>query len=171
MPRSRPRSRCSAQQGAILVDIKKFDDKRDRQERACRCCMTELKADMAKYLKSSPAPIGVAHARRPDRLRQGARAAGDGAVRPGDCSSRPRRPRASTIRPTRRRARPASRRRARTGSTGCSRTIDVVALVGPTMPPAWKIDAVNGDQISRRRRGRRSPRSPAIRTSPCRWAW
>jgi amidase len=25
---------------------------------------------------------------------------------------------------------------------------DVVALVGPTMPPAWKIDAVNGDQIS-----------------------
>ena len=25
---------------------------------------------------------------------------------------------------------------------------NVVALVGPTMPPAWKIDAVNGDQIS-----------------------
>ena len=24
----------------------------------------------------------------------------------------------------------------------------VIALVGPTMPPAWKIDAVNGDQIS-----------------------
>jgi len=24
---------------------------------------------------------------------------------------------------------------------------DVVALVGPTMPPAWLIDAVNGDQI------------------------
>ena len=25
---------------------------------------------------------------------------------------------------------------------------NVVALVGPTMPPAWPIDAVNGDQIS-----------------------
>jgi amidase len=25
---------------------------------------------------------------------------------------------------------------------------DVVALVGPTMPPAWPIDSVNGDQIS-----------------------
>ncbi len=25
---------------------------------------------------------------------------------------------------------------------------NVVALIGPTMPPAWKIDAVNGDQIS-----------------------
>ena len=23
-----------------------------------------------------------------------------------------------------------------------------IALIGPTMPPAWKIDAVNGDQIS-----------------------
>ncbi|HET9810686.1 MAG TPA: amidase [Sphingomicrobium sp.] len=28
------------------------------------------------------------------------------------------------------------------------RKYKVVALVGPTMPPAWKIDAVNGDQIS-----------------------
>ena len=26
------------------------------------------------------------------------------------------------------------------------------ALVGPTMPPAWQIDAVHGDQISGRRR-------------------
>jgi amidase len=25
---------------------------------------------------------------------------------------------------------------------------DVVALIGPTMPPAWLIDAVNGDQVS-----------------------
>ena len=25
---------------------------------------------------------------------------------------------------------------------------NVDALVGPTLPPAWKIDAVNGDQIS-----------------------
>jgi len=28
------------------------------------------------------------------------------------------------------------------------KTYNVAALVGPTMPPAWKIDAVNGDQIS-----------------------
>jgi amidase len=25
---------------------------------------------------------------------------------------------------------------------------NIVALVGPTMPPSWKIDAVNGDQIA-----------------------
>src|SRR5689334_13889269 len=44
------------QQGAILVDIKKFDDKLiGKNENAV--LMAELKADMAKYLKSSPAPI------------------------------------------------------------------------------------------------------------------
>ena len=37
------------------------------------------------------------------------------------------------------------------GKEGIDRLLrehDVVALVGPTMPPAWPIDAVNGDQIS-----------------------
>jgi amidase len=37
------------------------------------------------------------------------------------------------------------------GPNGIDRLLkqyNVVALVGPTMPPAWKIDAVNGDQIS-----------------------
>jgi amidase len=37
------------------------------------------------------------------------------------------------------------------GPNGIDRLLkefNVVALVGPTMPPAWKIDAVNGDQIA-----------------------
>jgi len=37
------------------------------------------------------------------------------------------------------------------GPNGIDRLLkqnNVVALIGPTMPPAWKIDAVNGDQIS-----------------------
>jgi amidase len=37
------------------------------------------------------------------------------------------------------------------GPNGIDRLLkanNVIALVGPTMPPAWKIDAVNGDQIS-----------------------
>ena len=37
------------------------------------------------------------------------------------------------------------------GPNGIDRLLkqyNVVALVGPTMPPAWKIDAANGDQIS-----------------------
>jgi amidase len=34
------------------------------------------------------------------------------------------------------------------GTDRLLRENDVVALVGPTMPPAWPIDAVNGDQIA-----------------------
>jgi Asp-tRNAAsn/Glu-tRNAGln amidotransferase A subunit and related amidases len=37
------------------------------------------------------------------------------------------------------------------GPNGIDRLLKLhklIALVGPTMPPAWKIDAVNGDQIS-----------------------
>ena len=59
------------------------------------------------------------------------------------------------------------------GPNGIDRLLkqhNVVALVGPTMPPAWKIDAVNGDQIAGGGAGS-SRRSPAIRTSPCRWGW
>ena len=56
MPRSRPRSRSFAQQGAILVDIKKFDDSGIGKNENL-VLQTELKADMAKYLKGSPAPI------------------------------------------------------------------------------------------------------------------
>jgi amidase len=49
--------------------------------------------------------------------------------------------------PAYRKARQASFRAA--GPNGIDRLLKhyhVVALVGPTMPPAWKIDAVNGDQ-------------------------
>ena len=52
-------------------------------------------------------------------------------------------------RPTRRRgATSFARGRRRTASTGCCKRHKLDALVGPTMPPAWKIDAVHGDQIS-----------------------
>ena len=49
------------ERGAILVDIKKIqgfdDDKVGAQEFSV--LLTELKADLAKYLKGSPAPIPV----------------------------------------------------------------------------------------------------------------
>ena len=44
------------ERGAILVDIKKFDDSTVGKNEL-PVLLTELKADMAKYLKSSPAPI------------------------------------------------------------------------------------------------------------------
>src|SRR6476661_6462986 len=46
------------EKGAILVGIKKFDDKLIGKNEGI-VLNAELKADMAKYLKSSPAPIGV----------------------------------------------------------------------------------------------------------------
>jgi amidase len=46
------------ERGAILVEIKKFDDKLIGKNEGI-VLNAELKADMAKYLKSSPAPIDV----------------------------------------------------------------------------------------------------------------
>ena len=136
------------ERGATLVEIKKFDDKAIGNNELT-VLLTELKADLAKYLKGSPAPIRGAHARRRDRLQQGAHAA-----RRWRCSGRRRSSRREKTKgladPAYKKARADQLpgRRARTASTGCSRQYSVVALVGPTMPPAWKIDAVNGDQIS-----------------------
>jgi amidase len=109
--------------------------------------LSELKADMAKYLKGSPAPIRVrtladliafdkAHQRQEMSLfgqeifeqAQKTKGLGD---------------------PAYKKARAVSFRAA--GPNGVDKLLRdnrVVALVGPTMPPAWKIDAANGDQIS-----------------------
>ena len=108
--------------------------------------LTELKADMAKYLATTPGPdrrlarlddliaFDNAHPKQEMRLfgqemfeqAEKTKGLGDPA--------------------TRRRARPklasAGPERDRQAAEGQR----VVALVGPTMPPAWKIDAVNGDQ-------------------------
>ena len=46
------------EKGAVLVDIKKFDDKLIGKNESF-VLKAELKADMAKYLKGSPAPIRV----------------------------------------------------------------------------------------------------------------
>jgi amidase len=102
---------------------------------------------MAKYLKSSPAPIGVrtladliafdkAHAQQEmtlfgqEQFEQAEKTKG-------------------LDDPAYKKARQASFQAA--GPNGIDRLLQeykVVALVGPTAGPAWKIDAVNGDQFS-----------------------
>ena len=134
------------ERGAILVDIKKFDDKLIGKNEF-PVLLSELKADMAKYLKGSPAPIGVrtladliafdkAHQRQEMSLfgqeifEQAQKTKG-------------------LADPAYTKARAVSFRAA--GPNGIDKLLRdnrVVALVGPTMPPAWKIDAANGDQIS-----------------------
>ena len=134
------------QQGAILVDIKKFDDKGIGKNENL-VLNTELKADMAKYLKGSPAPIASRtladliqfnkdHAQQEmtlfgqEQFEQAEKTKGLGD-------------------PAYKKARQASFEA--TGPKGIDRMLksyNVVALVGPTAGPAWKIDAVNGDQFS-----------------------
>jgi amidase len=134
------------QQGAVLVEIKKFD-RSAVGKNEFPVLLTELKADMAKYLKDSPAPIGVrsvkdliafdnAHQKQEmslfgqDVFEQAEKTKGLGD-------------------PAYKKARALSF--AAAGPNGIDKLLRdnrVVALVGPTMPPAWKIDAVNGDQSS-----------------------
>jgi amidase len=134
------------ERGATLVDIKTFD-RGAIGKNELPVLLTELKADMAKYLKGSPAPIAArsladliafdrAHLKPEMSLfgqelfEQAEKTKGLGD-------------------PAYRKARSLSFQAA--GPNGIDRllkTYRVVALVGPTMPPAWKIDAVNGDQIA-----------------------
>jgi len=131
--------------GAILVDIKKFDDKLIGNNETL-VLKAELKADMAKYLKGSPAPIGVrtladliafdkAHEKQEMSLfgqeffeqAQKTKGLND---------------------PAYKKARAVSFQAA--GPNGIDKLLKdnrVIALVGPTVSPAWKIDAVSGDSF------------------------
>jgi len=134
------------QQGAILVDIKKFDEKGiGRNENTV--LMTELKADMAKYLKSSPAPISSRTLADliqfdKDHAQQEMSLFGQDLFEQAEKTK-------GLNDPAYKKARKLSFTAA--GPNGIDRLLkryNVVALVGPTAGPAWKIDAVNGDQFS-----------------------
>lgn len=134
------------ERGATLVEIKKFDRSAIGKNEG-KVLLTEFKVDVAKYLKSSPAPIGVhsladliafdkAHARQEMGLF-------------GQDSFEDAQKTKGLSDPAYMKAREASFRAA--GPNGIDRLLKqykVVALVGPTEAPAWKIDAVNGDQSS-----------------------
>ena len=134
------------ERGATLVEIKKFDDSAiGRNEFAV--LLAEFKADLAKYLKGSPAPIPVrtladAIAFNRVHMRQELTLFGQETFERAEKTK-------GLDDPAYRKARQASFRAA--GPDGIDKLLKdntIVALVGPTMPPAWKIDAVNGDQIS-----------------------
>ena len=132
--------------GAVLVDIKKFNDSAVGKNEL-PVLLTELKADMAKYLKSSPAPIQArtlsdliafdkAHER--EEMLLFGQELFDQAQKTKGLSD-----------PAYRKARTTSFQAA--GPNGIDRLLkqnNVAALVGPTAGPSWKIDAVNGDQFS-----------------------
>jgi amidase len=136
------------ERGATLVDIRKIekfdDDVMGANEQTV--LYTELEADLAKYLRGSPAPIPVrtladviafnqAHQRQEMPL-FGQETFEKAAKMKGLND------------PAYKKARATSLAMAAGAIDGLLKTYKVVALVGPTMPPAWKIDAVNGDQSS-----------------------
>jgi amidase len=132
--------------GATLVEIKKFDDSAIGKNEL-PVLLTELKAGMADYLKSSPAPISV----RPlaDLIAfDKAHADAEMALFKQELFEDAEKTKGLDD-PAYEKARRLSFKAA--GPNGIDMLLKqykVGALVGPTMPPAWKIDAVNGDQIS-----------------------
>ncbi|MGE5561835.1 MAG: amidase [Bacillota bacterium] len=134
------------EQGAILVDIKKFDDSAVGKNEF-PVLLTELKADMAKYLQGSPAPIGVRTLAdliqfNKDHAQQEMTLFGQEIFEQAEKTK-------GLDDPAYRKARQASFTAAGPkGIDALLKKYDVVALVGPTAGPAWKIDAVSGDSFS-----------------------
>jgi amidase len=133
-------------QGAKLVEIRKFDDSAIGKNENL-VLNTEFKADIAKYLKNSPAPIASRTlsdliAFDKDHAQQEMALFGQEQFEEAEKTK-------GLDDPAYRKAREVSFRAA--GPNGIDRLLrqyDVVALVGPTAGPAWKIDAVNGDSFS-----------------------
>ena len=133
-------------QGAILVEIKKFDDKAIG-DNEFQVLLTEFKAGLNDYLKSTPPSVttrtlaDVIAFNKAHRLEEMS-------LFGQDIFEKAQATKGLTD-PAYLKARKTSFNAA--GPNGIDRLLkqyNVVALVGPTMPPAWKIDAVNGDQIS-----------------------
>ncbi len=133
-------------QGATLVEIKTFDDKAIGDNENV-VLMTELKAGLNAYLATTPRSVvsrtvadliafNTAHAEQEMAL------FGQESFLKAEATK-------GTDDPAYRKARLTSFTAA--GPNGIDRLLRenrLDALVGPTMPPAWKIDAVNGDQIA-----------------------
>lgn len=133
-------------QGAILVEIAAFESRERIGPAEALVLDTEFKVGLATYLNSTPAAVKVrtladviafnrAHASRELGLFNQDRFEAAEATK-------------GLEDPEYQRAREVSRRQA--GPDGIDALLaanNVTALVAPTMPPAWKIDTVNGDQF------------------------
>jgi amidase len=133
-------------QGATLVEIKQFDEGA-MGSNEFTVLLTEFKAGLNDYLKSSPAPIPVRSladviAFNNANMRLEMPLFGQDIFEKAEATK-------GLSDPAYRKARATSLRLA--GAQGIDRLLrqhKLDALVGPTMAPTWKIDAVNGDQIA-----------------------
>ncbi len=133
-------------QGAVLVEIKEFDDS-GIGSNEFKVLLSEFKAGLNDYLEASPATLPARSLADLIAFNK-ANAAIEMPLFGQELFDKSQQ--ASGLSdPAYRKARATSLRKA--GAEGIDRLLarhKVVALIGPTMPPAWKIDAVNGDQIS-----------------------
>ena len=130
-------------QGAILVDITDFEGRAEISHNEFAVLMAELKADLNAYLATTP-PAVESRTLGDVIAFNRAHAQGELALFGQDLFEQAE---ATTIDDAYRTARATSARMA--GAEGIDRLLrrhNVVALVGPTMPPAWLIDSVHGDQ-------------------------
>ena len=134
-------------QGATLVEIKEFEDRGRIGKEEIKVLHTELKADLNAYLATTPAGVKtrtlaqiIAFNKKYDLTEMAL--FGQETFEKAEATK-------GLDDPDYKSARALSFEMA--GPSGIDRMLaanDVMALVFPTMPPAWKIDAVNGDQIS-----------------------
>ena len=130
-------------QGATLVEIKTFDDKAIGPNENS-VLMTELKAGLNAYLATTPSTVGSRTLA--DVILFNAAHAGQEMALFEQESFLAAQKTKGVADPAYKKARLISFTAA--GPNGIDRllkTYRLVALVGPTYPPAWKIDAVNGD--------------------------
>ncbi|MET0280144.1 MAG: amidase [Steroidobacteraceae bacterium] len=132
-------------QGAVLVDINKFDGNDQIERHELTVLLAELKHDLNAYLATTPATVStrtLADLIAFNRAEAGRELALFGqelferAEAGGGLDSQWSRARRISLQ--------------HAGPMGIDRMLrrhDVVALVGPTVSPAWLIDAVHGDQF------------------------
>jgi amidase len=133
--------------GAVLVEIKEFKGRQEIGKNEFQVLLTELKADMNAYLATTPPAV---RSRTLADLIQFNRAhASTELALFGQETFEEAEKTKGLADPDYVKARETSYRLA--GPEGIDRLLrenNVVALVGPTMPPAWFIDAVTGDRVS-----------------------
>ena len=133
-------------QGATLVDIAAMKDRDKIGPAELTVLLTELKADMNAYLATTPKTVAsrtladLIAFNKADRRELAL--FGQDSFEKAEATK-------GLADPAYLAARALSLRLAgRDGIDAMLAANNVVALVAPTMPPAWKIDAVNGDQIA-----------------------
>ncbi|HEY6917002.1 MAG TPA: amidase [Allosphingosinicella sp.] len=133
-------------EGAILVDIAKFEGMEEIGKNEFQVLLTEFKAGLNAYLATTPPSVKTRTLA--DLIAFNKADPRELALFGQDIFEQAEATKGLDD-PAYLKAREISFRRA--GPEGIDLLLkehDVVALVGPTMPPAWTIDPVNGDQIS-----------------------